>query len=158
VTAHACIAGRLLLPIRLGMDPMERLLVASLKGDPEFEALEPQVFDDERNGHGMRMLRYRHDGRVDIYFQPGVHVDLVRYTIGTGVGDFTETTIDPCRFIITGRSGQILLSSRRCRILQVSGHETRAAATGRSRSTTCRSRAGCSSSSDAARISMSTSM
>jgi hypothetical protein len=107
VTAPARVARRLVLPIRLGIDPMERLLVASLKGDPEFEAIEPQVFDDKRNGHGMRVLRYRHDGRVDIYFQRGVHVDLDRYTFGTGIGDFAETTIDPCRFGITGRGVQL---------------------------------------------------
>jgi hypothetical protein len=35
-----------MLPIRVGLDPMERLLVATFKGDPEFEAIEPQVFDD----------------------------------------------------------------------------------------------------------------
>ena len=43
------------LPIRVSIDPMERLLVASFKGDPEFEAFEPQVFDDPINGKGMRV-------------------------------------------------------------------------------------------------------
>ncbi len=41
---------RLVLPIRLGIDPMEKLLVASFKGDPEFEGFEPQVFDDRTAG------------------------------------------------------------------------------------------------------------
>ena len=49
---------KIIIPIRLGIDPMERLLVASFKGDPEFEGLEPQVFDDPVNGKGMRVLRY----------------------------------------------------------------------------------------------------
>ncbi|NJD78907.1 MAG: hypothetical protein FIB08_17745 [Candidatus Methanoperedens sp.] len=59
----------LVLPIRVGIEPMERLLVTSFKNDPEFEGLEPQVFDDPINGKGMRVLRYRKDGMVDVYLQ-----------------------------------------------------------------------------------------
>ncbi len=33
---------KIALPIRIGIDPMERLLVASFKGDPEFEMIEPR--------------------------------------------------------------------------------------------------------------------
>jgi hypothetical protein len=51
--------------------PMEKLLVATFRGDPEFEAIEPQVFNDPVNGTGMRVLRYRKDGTVDVYWQPG---------------------------------------------------------------------------------------
>ena len=92
---------RIILPIRLGIDPMERLLVASFKGDPEYEAFEPQVFDDHINGKGMRVLRYRKDGRVDVYWQPGVNVDRSTFTVGAGIGDFTETKIEPEHFEIT---------------------------------------------------------
>lgn len=82
---------------------MERLLVASFKGDPEFEAIEPQVFDDAVNGKGMRVLRYRKDGRVDVYWQPGVHVDRSTFVVGVGIGDFAEAAIEPARFEITNR-------------------------------------------------------
>lgn len=92
---------RLVLPICLGIDPMERLLVASFKGDPEFEGFEPQVFDDPINGRGMRVLRYRKDGKVDVYWQPGVRVDLTTFAVGSGIGDFVETTIEPACFDIT---------------------------------------------------------
>lgn len=94
---------QVMLPIRVGLDPMERLLVATFKGDPEFEAIEPQVFDDDVNGKGMRVLRYRKDGRVDIYWQPGVRVDRSTFVVGAGIGDFAEATIEPARFEITGR-------------------------------------------------------
>ncbi|MBI3772545.1 MAG: hypothetical protein HY272_07580 [Gammaproteobacteria bacterium] len=94
---------RVMLPIRVGIDRMERLLVASFKGDPEFEGFEPQVFDDAVNGKGMRVLRYRKDGRVDVYWQPGVHVDRSTFVVGTGIGDFAEVTIEPARFEITER-------------------------------------------------------
>jgi hypothetical protein len=95
---------QVVLPIRLGIDPMERLLVASFKGDPEFEGFEPQVFDDPINGKGMRVLRYRKDGKVDVYWQPGVRVDRSTFTVGVGIGDFAETTIEPAQFEITERS------------------------------------------------------
>ena len=94
---------RLVLPIRLGIDPMEKLLVASFKGDPEFEGFEPQVFDDPVNGRGMRVLRYRKDGNVDVYWQPGVRVDRNTFAVGAGISDFAETTIEPTHFEITGR-------------------------------------------------------
>lgn len=83
---------------------MKRLLVATFDGDPEFEALEPQVFDDAVNGKGIRVLRYRKDGRVDVYWQPGVHVDPNSFTLGAGVHEFRETIIEPARFEIDERS------------------------------------------------------
>lgn len=95
---------KIIIPIRLGIDPMERLLVASFKGDPEFEGLEPQVFDDPVNGKGMRVLRYRKDGKVDVYWQPGVWVDRTTFAVGMGIGDFVETTIEPAHFEITQSS------------------------------------------------------
>jgi len=88
-------------PIRIGIDPMERLLVASFKGDPEFEMIEPQIFDDPVNGKGMRILRYRTDQKVDVYWQPGVKTDRSTISIGGGIGDFQEINIDPARFEIT---------------------------------------------------------
>ncbi len=95
---------RIILPIHAGIDPMERLLVASFKGDPEFEGFEPQVFDDPVNGKGMRVLRYRKDGKVDVYWQPGVRVDRSTFTVGAGIGDFAEAAIEPVHFEITQSS------------------------------------------------------
>ena len=101
--AHDRSWRKVMLPFRVGLDPMEKLLVATFKGDPEFEAIEPQVFDDAVNGNGMRVLRYRKDGRVDVYWQPGVHVDRRTFVVGAGIGDYAEVTIEPARFEITER-------------------------------------------------------
>ncbi len=101
---------RFCLPIRVGIDPMERLLVASFAGDPEFEAIEPQMFDDPVNGAGMRVLRYRKDGRVDVYWQPGVKVDPETFTVGAGLADFEETEIEPARFEIGERAVDLDIS------------------------------------------------
>ncbi len=95
---------RVVVPIRVGIDPMEKLLVANFKSDPEFEGLEPQVFDDPINGKGMRVLRYRKDRKVDVYWQPGVRVDRNTFSVGSGIGDFMETSIEPALFKITERN------------------------------------------------------
>lgn len=94
---------QVMLPFRVGLDPMERLLVASFKGDPEFEGLEPQIFDDAINGKGMRVLRYRKDGKVDVYWQRGVRVDRSTFAVGSGIGEFAEVVIEPAHFEITER-------------------------------------------------------
>lgn len=91
---------RLVCPFRLGVDHMRRLVVVGLKGDPEFTAIEPQVFDDPQNGRGMRILRYRRDGRVDVYHQAGVRLNREDYTFGEGIADLCETPISPAHFEI----------------------------------------------------------
>lgn len=83
---------RLVLPIRLGIDPMEKLLVASFKGDPEFEGFEPQVFDDPINGKGMRVLRYRKDGKVDVYWQPCGVVLLMGFVKAFNFAEINQIT------------------------------------------------------------------
>jgi hypothetical protein len=92
---------KLVFPLLLSIDPMERLLVASFKDDPEYEMIEPQLFDDTVNGKGLRILRYRKDKKVDVYWQPGVIVDPASVNVGAGTGDFVETKIAPSRFEIT---------------------------------------------------------
>lgn len=94
---------RLIYPIRLQTDFMERLLVADIKGDPEFTGIEPQTFNDPINGKGMRVIRYRTDGTVDVYWQPGVKMDRATFEIGKGTADFVETQISPSRFEVTDR-------------------------------------------------------
>ncbi len=52
---------------------------------------------------GGSVLRYRKDGRVDVYWQPGVRVDRGTFTIGKGIGDFAEVKIEPAHLKITER-------------------------------------------------------
>ncbi len=94
---------KIVLPVKLGIDPMERLILANFKGDPEYTILEPQLFNDPINGKGIRILRYRKDQKVDVYWQKGVNVDLSTISICAGVGDFAETVIEPACFEITDR-------------------------------------------------------
>ncbi|MCL4829952.1 MAG: hypothetical protein KJZ95_21505 [Caldilinea sp.] len=96
-------AVQFILPFKVIMEPIKGVLLATFKHDPEFETLESQLCDDPINGRGMRVLRFRRDGRVDIYWQPGVRVNLETFEIGAGVGDFVETTIEPALLTISER-------------------------------------------------------
>lgn len=94
-------SSKIAFPFKIEIDPMERLIVVSLKGDPEFDMIEPQIFDDPISGKGMRIILYRKDKKVDIYWQPGVIVNKETITIGAGIEHFKETVIQPSRFEIT---------------------------------------------------------
>ncbi len=63
------------------IDPMERRLFVTFKGYPEFEGLELQVSDGSINDKGMKVLHYRKDGKVDIYWKQGVQVDRTTFAV-----------------------------------------------------------------------------
>ncbi len=88
------------IPFKLGIEPMKRLLIADFQNDSAYVAIEPQLFDDEINGKGLRVLVYRTDKMVDVYHQKGVKVDLETFSIGAGIGMHKETTIEPNIFEI----------------------------------------------------------
>jgi hypothetical protein len=110
VTASNRSLRKEMLPIRVGLEPMEGLVIAGFKGDPEFESIEPQVFDDAVNGKGMRVLRYRKDGLVDVYFQLGVRVDRDTFVAGAGLGDYEEVLIEPAQLEISARGVKVDLA------------------------------------------------
>jgi hypothetical protein len=62
---------RWVLPMRVGHDPMEKLLVATFKATQSSRGIVPQVCNDPVNGTGMSVLRSRKDGKVDVYRQSG---------------------------------------------------------------------------------------
>ena len=88
-------------PLTLNEEPMERLLVASFKDDPEYEGIEPQLFDDSTSGKGLKILMYRKDRTVDVYYETGVRFDEKTFTIGDGPGYTAETVMSPSRFAIS---------------------------------------------------------
>jgi len=93
--------GRFVFPLTLNEEPLSRLLVADFKDDPEYEGIEPQMFDDTTAGKGLKILMYRKDRKVDVYWQPGVHFDEETFKIGAGLGFAAETDMSPSRFDIT---------------------------------------------------------
>ena len=76
------------LPIKLSLDPMKYLIVISLKGDSDYEMVEPQLFDDKINGKGIRVLRYRKDKKVDVYWQRGENINPATLSLDQGEWDF----------------------------------------------------------------------
>ena len=88
------------IPFKLGVEPMKRLLIADFQNDSAYVSIEPQLFDDEINGKGLRVLVYRTDKMVDVYHQKGVRVDMENFSIGAGIGMLKETAIEPNTFEI----------------------------------------------------------
>ena len=79
---------RVIVPFELVHDPMERLLIVNFTGDPEYNGIELQVFDDPIKGNGLAVLMYRVDGKLDWYMTPGLTLDRVAATVGAGLGEW----------------------------------------------------------------------
>jgi len=80
-------------PFCIDIDPMERLLLVNFEKDPDttYVGFEPQVFDDAVNGRGHLVIGWRRDGRVDVFHQPGLHLDADKYDIaGKGLAHMME--------------------------------------------------------------------
>lgn len=80
-------------PFRIDVDPMQRLLLVNFEKDPDstYVGFEPQVFDDPANGTGHLVIGWRQDGRVDVFHQPGLHLDAAKYDIaGKGLAHMVE--------------------------------------------------------------------
>lgn len=88
-------------PFLLGIEPIKRVLVISFKNDPEFEMIEPQYFNDSVFGKGLRILMYRTDKKIDVYYQPGIFFDSTSFAVGKGLNHAAETQISPARFEIS---------------------------------------------------------
>ena len=80
-------------PFNIAIDPMERLLLVNFEEDPDttYVGFEPQVFDDPVNGTVHLVIGWRQDGRVDVFHQPGLHLDAAKYDIaGKGLANMVE--------------------------------------------------------------------
>lgn len=93
--------NRFVFPFALKEERIDRLLVASFKDDTEYEGIEPQMFDNSIAGKGLKILMYRKDKKVDVYWQPGVHFDEKTFKIGNGLGYTAETVMSPSQFAIS---------------------------------------------------------
>ncbi|MBP1760857.1 MAG: hypothetical protein H6Q64_399 [Firmicutes bacterium] len=97
------------LPFHFMFEHMKRLAVISFKGDEEFEGYEPQFFDDPVNGKGIRLLRYRNNGKVDVYYENSIIYDE-SFSIGAGIEDCQMIRFDKNIFEINAYGLQIHLA------------------------------------------------
>jgi hypothetical protein len=81
-------SDRVIVPFGLLHDPMERLLIVNFKGDPDYDGIELQVFDDEVKGSGLAVLMYRTDRKLDWYMTPGLTLDRQAAAVGAGLGEW----------------------------------------------------------------------
>lgn len=97
------------LPFHFVFEPMMRLAVISFNGDEEFEGYEPQFFDDPVNGKGIRLLRYRRNGKVDVYYEAGIIHDE-NFSIGAGIADLKTVYFEKNLFEVTENGLQVQLT------------------------------------------------
>jgi hypothetical protein len=87
---------------------MRRFAVISFKGHEEFNGFEPQLFDDPVNGKGIRLLRYRVDRKIDVYYEEGINPDQ-NLSIGAGINEMEMTHFEQKVFEVTEQGLQLHL-------------------------------------------------
>ena len=100
-----------ILPFRIDVDPMERLLLINFEKDPDslYIGFEPQVFNDTINGSGHLVIGWRIDGKVDVYYQPGLKLDPEKYDIaGKGLANMVVREMKDAFYEITDSGVQAL--------------------------------------------------
>jgi len=93
--------SRFVFPFTLKSEPLKRLLIADFEKDEEYVSIEPQMYDDTISGKGLRVLMYRKDKKVDVYWEPSATFDKKTFNIGGGSGRMSETEMNPACFDYT---------------------------------------------------------
>ncbi len=92
---------RIVFPIAIEVDPMEKLLLVNFEKDPDsiYVGFEPQVFDDPINGTGHLIIGWRTDKKVDIYHQKSLSLDTSKYSIaGAGLNIMIPVDMEKAAF------------------------------------------------------------
>lgn len=96
-------------PFWIAVDPLARLLLVNFERDPDatYVGFEPQVIDDPTAGRGHLVIGWRRDGRVDVFHQPGLHLDAATYDIaGNGPAHIVERPFTPAAYEVNERGVQ----------------------------------------------------
>lgn len=110
-----------LCPFALTAEPIARFLNCELD-DPTYDGLELQYFDDTAHGRGLlAFLSRRADRLVDYYAEPGLALDPATFTVGGGVGAWTETTFDIARLLVAddGVNAEVRFTDVAGRVIEV---------------------------------------
>lgn len=88
-------------PLGIRADAITAMLNFEIVDHPVYDGLEIQYFDDAAPGHGVLVLLGRStDGKVDVYRQPGLTVDPAVFNIKAGLGEWTQTEIEPAVLVV----------------------------------------------------------
>lgn len=91
-------------PFKLKIAEMKHLLLINIEKDPDeiYTGFEPQVFDDNENGKGLRILAYRKDGYVDLYQERSLKGQIDKLNVvGKGLGELVNLNLEKSNFSIT---------------------------------------------------------
>ncbi len=98
-------SGIIYSPFNMKLEPMKWLMPLAIGNDPDevYTDFEPQGFDDNVYGKGLRILAMRKDGYVDVYHQPGLTFGDDFNQVGNGLGELIERPMEDARYEITSR-------------------------------------------------------
>lgn len=114
-------------PLRIAIDPMEKLLLVNFEKDPDssYVGFEPQVFNDDVNGVGHLIIGWRTDKKVDVYHQKSLTLDPSKYRIaGSGLNQMIPTDMAKAFFEVSDCGVQA-----QYKFLDISGREVEIAIT-----------------------------
>lgn len=90
-------------PFSLKISPIERLFLINFEKDPDgiYSGFEPQWFDDDSYGKGLRVIAWRKDGYVDVYQQPGLTIETKIDVAAKGLADTRICPMASAHFNVT---------------------------------------------------------
>jgi hypothetical protein len=105
--------GTFFSPFNFSIENMERLLLINFEKDPDeqYVGFEPQVFDDDQTGRGIRVLAYRKDKKIDVYQRPGMYSVKSDFDVaGKGCENLVERPLENARFEMTSQGLKVAFS------------------------------------------------
>lgn len=97
-------SGKIYSPFNLKLESMEWLMPLTMENDPDevYISFEPQVFDDDVSGKGIRILAARKDGYTDVYYQSGLICDKGGFSqVGKGLSELIERPMKDSKYAMT---------------------------------------------------------
>lgn len=103
---------------------MDMMVLYTFDGDPEYNTLELQLFDDPDKGTGAAALMARNDGLVDFYMTPGLRLDREKTQVGSGAGEWiTQDFASSIQFTPHGLQATAALTLKDGRPVQMTVRE-----------------------------------
>lgn len=92
-------------PFSLSIEPLKKIIVIDYQNDKEYKTIEPQYYEDSDGRKGLRILMYRHDKKVDVYWERDVVFDPDNFTLEDGIGNASVVKMISSKFEISPEYG-----------------------------------------------------
>ncbi|MCK4257359.1 MAG: hypothetical protein KAX49_00180 [Halanaerobiales bacterium] len=97
-------AGVIFSPFNLHIEPVEKLIFITFKQDLDevYYGFELHVLNCDINNKGIRILGWRNDGYIDVYYQPIFVKDPIFFNVAEkGLADMVERSLENVKYDLT---------------------------------------------------------